>query len=75
MYVHTQNGVPLNINFVDENLSKMSIPLELLTKVHLMRCLNDFTPECTAPGGSMADFNVWDRAFTLDEAVKWTTCR
>ena len=72
--VHLQNGEFLNINFVDENLSELRIPKNLLLSVFLMRCVWD-RPDCTNPGGMTTDFNIWDRSMDDDELVDWTTCK
>ncbi len=70
-----QNGEMLTVNFVDENLSELSVPLELLLRVHLMRCNYDYAGDCTAPGGMATDFNIFGRAFDEQELEKWTSCR
>ena len=70
-----QNGEFLNINFVDEDLSELEIPIDLLLKVHLLRCTNDYELTCTTPGGMVTDFNIWDRAFAVAEMRDWTTCK
>ena len=61
--------------FIDENLSQLEIPLELLLKVHLLRCSNDYDLVCTTPGGMVTDFNIWDRALAMNEIKDWTTCK
>ena len=33
------------------------------------------TMDCTAPGGMVTDFNMWDRAMGDKELVDWTTCK
>ena len=63
------------MNKVDPVLANLTVPLDVLLKVHLMRCNNDFVKDCTAPGGQITDFNIWDREFTFEEQVNWTTCR
>jgi hypothetical protein len=70
-----QNGDLLNINFIDNNLRDVQIPLELLQKVYLLRCSNGFDPACTTPGGTITDFNIWDSAMTADDMKEWTTCK
>ncbi len=70
-----QNGRPLNVNFVDLNLQNLTIPRDLLQKVYLLRCNNDYMDDCTAPGGIATDFNIWDRAFSLEEQRQWTKCQ
>ena len=70
-----QNGEFLNINYVDDNLERLEIPKELLTKVYIMRCASNFEVDCTAPGGMATDFNYWDRALSDKELKDWTTCK
>ena len=66
----------LNVNYErDSNLLDMRVPLELLQKVLLMRCLLQSVPDCTMPGGLITDFNIWDRSFTADNMQRWTTCQ
>jgi hypothetical protein len=59
---------------VDENLSDLTVPIELLLKVHLLRCLNDYELDCTTPGAKVTDFNIWDKTLTAEEMIKWTSC-
>jgi hypothetical protein len=49
--------------------------LTTLQKVHLLTCPNGYVTDCTAPGGRITDFNIWDRPFALEEMKKWTTCQ
>ena len=65
----------MNVNFVDENLKDLEVPINLLLKVHLLRCNNGYDLDCTTPGGMVTDFNIWDRAFSPEELTDWTTCR
>ena len=66
----------LNVNYErDVHLMDMTVPLELLQKVLLMRCLLTGKPDCTMPGGLITDFNIWDRSFSADDMQKWTTCK
>ena len=41
----------------------------------MARCSYNYTVACSAPEGKITDFNVWDRALTLQEAMDWTSCR
>ena len=75
IYVPLQNGDFLNVNFVDENLKDLEVPLSLLLKVYLLRCNNAYELDCTTPGGMVTDFNMWDRAFTPEDLQDWTSCR
>ncbi len=71
-----QNGELVNVNFEnDENLRGLTVPISQILKVNLLRCNNDFTLDCTAPGGLVTDFNIWDRAFSLEEQKSWTSCK
>lgn len=71
-----QNGEMLNVNYeIESHLAELSVPLGLLRKVHLMQCLSKNTAECTMPGGIITDFNIWDRAFSEEELMHWTSCR
>ena len=73
-----QNGKFL-VNYVDENLSDLKIPKDLLLKASLMSCgyvpVEDQLEDCTAPGGMATDFNIWDRAMGDEELIDWTTCK
>ena len=64
---------------MDENLSDLKIPKELLLRASLMSCgyapVEDQTEDCTAPGGMATDFNIWDRAMEDKELIDWTTCK
>ena len=71
----SQNGEFLNINYVDDNLSELKVPKELLLKVYLMRCANDFQEDCTTPGAMATDFNIWDRSLGDKDLVDWTSCK
>lgn len=77
-FLFLQNGNFL-VDFVDENLSDLQIPKELLLRASLMSC--PYVPveyqlkDCTAPGGMTSDFNIWDRAMKDKELIDWTTCR
>ena len=70
-----QNGDFLNVNYVDENLKDLEVPLSLLLKVYLLRCNNAYELDCTTPGGMVTDFNMWDRAFAPEDLQDWTSCR
>ena len=66
----------LNVNYdMDVHLSELSVPSELLKKVYLMQCLSDNIADCTMPGGIITDFNIWERAFSVEELNQWTSCR
>ena len=56
-------------------MSELHIPLELLTRIYLMRCLNDFEVNCVTPGGMVTDFNVWDREMDEKWLKDWTVCQ
>ena len=75
MFFYQQNGEFLNINFVDDNLSDLKISKELMMKVYILRCGNDFQLDCTAPGAMATEFNYWDRAMSDNELRDWTTCK
>ena len=64
---------------MDENLSDLKIPKELLLRASLMSCgyapVEDQTEDCTAPGGMATDFNIWDIAMDDKELIDWTTCK
>jgi hypothetical protein len=70
-----QNGNLLNVNGVDKKLVDLSIPLELLTKIYLTRCFNEFESNCVTPGGIVTDFNVWDKEMDEKQLKSWTTCQ
>ena len=70
-----QDGVTLNIDFVDPLLKSVVIPGDFLNKTYVGRCSYDYKAGCSNPGGMIADFNVWDRALTEKEMHDWTTCR
>ncbi len=53
----------------------MTVPGDVLDKVHILRCSYNYTKTCSAAEGQFTDFNFWDRAFSLEEAKDWTTCR
>ena len=65
----------MNINFIDENLKDLMVPTELLLKVYLMRCANDYEKDCTAPGAMATDFNIWSRSLDDRELIEWTSCK
>ena len=70
-----KNGRLLSVNFEkDNNLRDLTVPLELIHKVLLMRCPWGNMPDCTMPGGMITDFNIWDRSFSAEDMKKWTTC-
>ena len=70
-----QNGEFLNVNYTDENLKDLKVPVDLLLKVHIMTCPNDFEKDCTAPGAQATDFNIWSRSFNDQELIDWTSCK
>ncbi len=70
-----QDGQPLNVNAAYENLRGVTVPGDVLDKVHILRCSYNYTKTCSAAEGQFTDFNFWDRAFSLEEAKDWTTCR
>ncbi len=72
-YIYLQDGEPLNINFPP--LPDVNIPPNFLSKIYLARCSFNYTAACSAPEGKITDFNVWDKALSLQEAKDWTTCR
>ena len=65
----------MNMNRSEPNLVNTKIPPNFLTKVHIGRCAFGYKGGCTTPGGLFTDFNVWDRAFSEEEAIEWTACR
>ena len=74
--ISLKNGRLLSVNFErDVHLQDMTVPLELIHKVLLMRCPSGDMPDCTMPGGMITDFNIWDRSFSSEDMKKWTTCR
>ena len=64
---------------MDENLSDLKIPKELLLRASLMSCgmapVENQITDCTAPGGLSTDFNIWDRSMGDEELFDWTTCK
>ena len=65
----------MNIDFKDPNLKNFVIPSDFLNKTHIGRCSFDFKGGCSNPGGLLADFNIWDRLLSREEAEDWTSCR
>ena len=67
------------MKYVDENLSNLKIPKELLFRVSLMTCSSMPVvlreKDCTVPGGMVTDFNIWDRAMGDKELIDWTMCK
>ncbi len=63
------------MNYPNEELKGTVVPRDILNKTYLARCGFDFKNSCSTLEGEIADFNVWDRAFTVKEAEDWTTCR
>ena len=72
----SQNGQFLNINFKDDNLSKLKVQKDMLTNVFMLS-LNTppGMPGYSQPGGMATDFNIWDRSMGDEELIEWTTCR
>ena len=64
---------------MDENLSDLKIPKELLFRASLMNCgyspMDKLEKDCTVPGGMATDFNIWDIAMGDKELIEWTTCK
>ena len=69
-----KDGKLLKIVYDREELSSLTFPHDLLSKVYLGRCALDFKGSCTGPEGQLADFNVWNKALSLDEMKRFTTC-
>ena len=66
--ISLKNGRLLSVNFErDVHLQDMTVPLELIHKVLLMRCPSGDMPDCTMPGGMITDFNIWDRSFSSED--------
>ncbi len=64
-----------NINNHKANLVNLTIPEDFLSKIYLARCAFNYSTACTSPKAKIGDFNIWDRALTLQETLDWTTCR
>jgi hypothetical protein len=48
---------------------------DFLQHVYIARCNFDFKMTCSGPEGEISDFNIWDRALSLEELEDWTTCK
>ncbi len=64
-----------NIDSGDPDFTGVTIPDDFLPKIYLARCPFNYSFACSAPEGQIADFNVWRRALTVEEAKDWTSCR
>ncbi len=70
-----KDGKPINVNYANPELTNAAIPRDLLNKTYIARCGFDFKMSCSTLKGEVADFNMWDRAFSQKEAEDWTTCK
>ncbi len=59
----------------DPEMTGVIIPEDILSKTFLGRCNNEVMFACSSPEAQYTDFNMWDRALTTEELVKWTTCK
>lgn len=69
------NGALSTVDYHDPELVNLTIPEDFLSKIYILRCAYNYTPDCSSPKAKLTDFNVWDRALTRDEALDWTSCR
>ena len=63
-----------NINHVDESVRNAQVPEDLLDSIYVGRCVSD-TEYCSVHSGSFTDVNIWNRALSVDEMIRWTNCR
>ena len=43
--------------------------------MYIGRCYYEFKYACSSPESQYTDFNIWDRALSEEELVRWTTCK
>ena len=68
-----KDGKITNINFVDERLRNVMLPLDFLDMIYVGRCWDDEI--YSLHNGEITDVNIWNRALSLDEILGWTDCR
>ena len=68
-----QDGQITNINHVDEKISNLKVPTNLLDMIYVGRCEVE-TKSCSDHSGDFTDINIWDRALSIDEMIGWTNC-
>ena len=68
-----QDGQITNINHVDEKISNLKVPTNLLDMIYVGRCEVE-TKSCSDHSGDFTDINIWDRSLSVDEMIGWTNC-
>ena len=46
----------------------------MLDSIYVGRCVSD-SEYCSVHSGSFTDVNIWNRALSVDEMIRWTNCR
>ena len=72
--VSFKDGSVTNINHVDENVRNALVPEDMLDSIYVGRCVSD-TEYCSVHAGSFTDVNIWNRALSINEMIRWTNCR
>ena len=74
LLVSFKDGRVTTINHVDENVRNVLVPEDMLDSIYVGRCFSD-TEYCSIHNGSFTDVNIWNRAFSINEMIRWTNCR
>ena len=72
--VSFKDGSVTNINHVDENVRNVLVPEDMLDSIYVGRCVSD-KEYCSVHAGSFTDVNIWNRALSNNEMIRWTNCR
>ena len=70
-----KDGQLLSPNFAERHLTNLTVARELLLKINLGRCLHSWETGCAMRGVQVADFNLWDSAWSDAQLLDWTDCK
>ena len=65
------------VNHIDEDAKNETVPKDLLDSIYVGQMVGSATEFFGIPVhfGSFTDVNIWNRALSIDEMIKWTNCR
>ena len=57
-----------------EELTNLTFPKDILSKIYLGQCAFDYKGSCSGPEGQISDFNMWSKALNEAEMKEFTNC-
>ena len=70
-----KDGKLMIVNYAKGQLNELNFPRDVMSYIYIGKCAFEFQGSCTGPEGELSDFNMWNKALSVQEMIAFTSCR